>query len=445
MKITVYGTGYVGLVTGACFAEVGNDVVCMDVDADRIARLKKGDNPLFEPGLDELLHNNAAAGRLTFSTDAAEAVNHGLFQFIAVGTPPEEDGSADLQYVLQVADAIGEHLNDYKVVVDKSTVPVGTAAKVRERIKEKLARRGASHEFDVVSNPEFQKEGDAVNDFMRPGRIVIGTESERAAALLRELYAPINWRQDRLIEMDVASAELTKYAANAMLAARISFMNEIACIAEKTGADIEHVRTGIGSDPRIGYSFIYPGMGYGGSCFPKDIQALAKTARDNHCNPLLLDAIEAVNERQKTVLFEKIKRHFKGKLKGRTIAVWGLTFKPNTNDMRRAPSRNLMEALWDAGATVRAYDPQGMEPTREIYGQRDDLNLCQSAESALEGADVLAICTEWKEFRSPDFAQLRKTLNEPVVFDGRNLFDPEVMHQNGLTYYAIGRGDRLED
>jgi len=445
MKITVYGTGYVGLVTGACFAEVGNDVVCMDVDADRIARLKKGDNPLFEPGLDELLHNNAAAGRLTFSTDAAEAVNHGLFQFIAVGTPPEEDGSADLQYVLQVADAIGEHLNDYKVVVDKSTVPVGTAAKVRERIKEKLARRGASHEFDVVSNPEFQKEGDAVNDFMRPGRIVIGTESERAAALLRELYAPINWRQDRLIEMDVASAELTKYAANAMLAARISFMNEIACIAEKTGADIEHVRTGIGSDPRIGYSFIYPGMGYGGSCFPKDIQALAKTARDNQCDATLLEAIEAVNERQKTVLFEKIKRHFKGKLKGRTIAVWGLTFKPNTNDMRRAPSRNLMEALWDAGATVRAYDPQGMEPTREIYGQRDDLNLCESADSALEGADVLAICTEWKEFRSPDFAQLRKTLNEPVVFDGRNLFDPEVMHQNGLTYYAIGRGDRLED
>ncbi|RFA30260.1 UDP-glucose 6-dehydrogenase [Alkalilimnicola ehrlichii] len=438
MKITIFGTGYVGLVTGTCFAEVGNDVVCVDVDADKIERLNKGEVPIYEPGLEELVDRNRKAGRLRFTTDAKAGVEHGLFQFIAVGTPPDEDGSADLQYVLAVAGTIAEHMSDYKVVVDKSTVPVGTADKVRARIAEVLAKRGASLEFDVVSNPEFLKEGAAVNDFMKPDRIIVGTDNPRTTELLRALYAPFNRNHDRLIDMDIRSAELTKYAANAMLATKISFMNELANLADRLGADIEHVRIGIGSDPRIGYSFIYPGCGYGGSCFPKDVQALARTASEVGYDAQLLQSVEDVNLRQKEVLFAKIKQHF-GDLAGRRIALWGLAFKPETDDMREAASRRLMEALWEAGATVAAFDPEAMEEASRIYGKRADLQLCSSAEQALEGADALAIVTEWSVFRSPDFAGMKQRLKQPVIFDGRNLYDPDRLAAQGFHYYAIGR------
>lgn len=439
MKLTIFGSGYVGLVTGACMAEMGNDVICVDVDAGKIDALNAGKVPIYEPGLDVLIQRNREAGRLRFTTDIAAGVEHGKFQFIAVGTPPDEDGSADLQYVLAVAKSIAEHMDDYKVVIDKSTVPVGTADKVKARMDDVLASRGVSLEFDVVSNPEFLKEGAAIEDFMKPDRVVIGTDNPRTAELLRALYEPFNRNHDRLIVMDVRSAELTKYAANAMLATKISFMNELANLAELFGADIEDVRRGIGSDPRIGYHFIYPGVGYGGSCFPKDVQALERSAADVGYSADLLKAVETVNNRQKQVLFKKIHAHFKGDLKGRTIALWGLSFKPKTDDMRAAPSRVLAEALWEAGARIRAYDPEAMEEFTRIYGKRDDAVLCDSASEAVKGADALAIVTEWQEFRSPDFNALAAALKQKVIFDGRNLYDPENMRSRGFTHYPIGR------
>jgi UDPglucose 6-dehydrogenase len=445
MRITIFGSGYVGLVTGACLADAGNHVVCVDVDPRKIDMLNRGEVPIHEPGLDEVIKRNAAKGRLKFTLDAAEGVAHGLFQMIAVGTPPDEDGSADLRYVLEVAKTIATHMSEYRVVITKSTVPVGTADKVRAMLESTLAARGATHEFDVVSNPEFLKEGAAIGDFMRPDRVVVGTDNPRVTELMRALYEPFTRNRDRLIAMDIKSAELTKYAANAMLATKISFMNEIANLAERVGADVEKVRVGIGSDPRIGYGFIYPGVGYGGSCFPKDVQALARSARQVGYVPAILDAVEEVNARQKQVLFQKISKHCGGKLTGRTIAVWGLAFKPNTDDMREAPSRVLLEALWEAGAKVRAYDPVAKDETRRIYGQRDDLALCDSAESALTGADVLAIVTEWQEFRSPDYDGIKSALKQPVIFDGRNLYDPALMSRFGFTYYAIGRGASLPD
>ena len=439
MNITIFGTGYVGLVTGTCFAEVGNHVVCVDVDEDKVARLNRGEVPIYEPGLEPLVAKNREAGRLRFTTDAAEGVAHGEFQFIAVGTPPDEDGSADLRHVLTVARTIGGQMTGHKIVVDKSTVPVGTADRVREALAEALAGRDVDSSFDVVSNPEFLKEGAAVEDFMKPDRVIVGTDDEDTASRLRQLYAPFNRNHDRLIMMDVRSAELTKYAANAMLATKISFMNELANIADRVGADIERVRIGIGSDPRIGYHFIYPGAGYGGSCFPKDVKALARTGYDVDYTPQLLQAVEDVNDRQKSYLFSRLREHFDGDLRGRTVALWGLAFKPNTDDMREASSRRLMESLWEAGATVRAFDPKAMDETRRIYGERNGLTLCDSPEAALEGADALAILTEWNLFRSPDFDHIRRTLREPVIFDGRNLYEPDALSRMGFHYYAIGR------
>ena len=443
MKATIFGTGYVGLVTGACLAEMGNHVICVDIDEAKVERLKRGEIPIYEPGLEPIVKRNHASAQLDFTTDPAPAIAHGQVIFIAVGTPPDEDGSADLRYVLGVARTIGRHLDRYAVVVNKSTVPVGTADRVREAIAAELDARGVDVEFDVVSNPEFLKEGDAVEDCLRPDRIIIGSSSERAVAVLRKLYAPFNRNHDRTVVMDERSAELTKYAANAMLATKISFMNEIANIAERVGADVELVRQGIGSDPRIGYHFIYPGAGYGGSCFPKDVQALERTARGVGYEARLLGAVEAVNRDQKSKLFELISRHFDGDLKGKTIALWGLAFKPNTDDMREASSRRLMEALWEAGATVRAFDPEAREETHRIYGDRKDLVLCDGAYQALAGADVLAIVTEWKAFRSPDFARIRGALNNPAIFDGRNLYDPSAVEEAGLAYYGIGRGRSL--
>ena len=440
MRVTIFGTGYVGLVTGTCLAEVGNDVVCVDVDANKIARLERGEIPIYEPGLEPLVRANHASGHLRFTTDAASAIAHAQVIFIAVGTPPDEDGSADLSHVLTVARTIGANLARHAVVVNKSTVPVGTADAVRAAIAAELAARGANVEFDVVSNPEFLKEGDAVQDCLRPDRIVIGADSARAIDALRTLYAPFNRNHERIVLMDVRSAELTKYAANAMLATKISFMNEIANIAEQVGADVEQVRRGIGSDPRIGYHFIYPGAGYGGSCFPKDVKALAYTARAHGHAPQLLDAVEAVNAAQKRKLFALVERHFEGHLAGRTIALWGLAFKPNTDDMREAPSRTLLEALWNAGARVRAYDPEANEEARRIYGERADLSLCEDPYAALEGADALVVVTEWKAFRSPDLDRLRTSLREPVLFDGRNIFEPKAIESAGIAYYGIGRG-----
>ncbi|HEB54894.1 MAG TPA: UDP-glucose/GDP-mannose dehydrogenase family protein [Gammaproteobacteria bacterium] len=439
MKITVFGSGYVGLVTGTCLAEVGNDVLCMDVDEDKIEQLKNGQIPIYEPGLESMVKENYKAGRLDFTTDVSRAVNHGLFQFIAVGTPPDEDGSADLQYVLAVANSIAAHMEDFKVIIDKSTVPVGTADKVRAVIADKLAERGRELEFDVVSNPEFLKEGAAIDDFMKPDRIVIGTDNPRTTELLKALYSPFNRNHDRLIAMDIRSAELTKYAANSMLATKISFMNELANLAEYLGADIEQVRQGIGSDSRIGYSFIYPGCGYGGSCFPKDVKALERTAKEVGYNAELLSAVENVNDRQKEVLFNKINNHFNGDLKGKTFALWGLSFKPNTDDMREAPSRVLIEALIDAGASVQAYDPEAMEEAKRIYPDKAGLSLCDNAEDALNGADALCIVTEWKNFWSPDFDEMKNRLKQPLIFDGRNLFDPNNVKAMGFEYISIGR------
>jgi UDPglucose 6-dehydrogenase len=439
MKITIFGTGYVGLVTGACLAEVGNEVLCMDVDENKISSLKQGIIPIYEPDLDKLVKRNQIAGRLKFTTDPKEAVDHGLFQFIAVGTPPDEDGSADLQYVLAVAETIAEHMDGYRIVVDKSTVPVGTADKVRARVQSVLDKRGVQHEFDIVSNPEFLKEGAAIDDFMKPDRIVVGTDNPRTTELLRELYAPFNRNHDRLIAMDIRSAELTKYAANAMLATKISFMNELANLAEHLGADIEQVRQGIGADKRIGYSYIYAGCGYGGSCFPKDVSALERTAHEIGYDAELLGAVESVNRRQKQRLFEKLSDHFKGDLQGRTIALWGLAFKPNTDDMREAPSRVLMEALWEAGAKVQAYDPVAGEEARRIYGQRDDLIVMDSSDAVLDDADALVVVTEWHLFRSPDFHLIKRKLKTPVLFDGRNMYDPDQLKRKGFVYYSIGR------
>ncbi len=439
MKVTVFGSGYVGLVTGACLAEVGNKVICVDVDPVKIDLLNSGGVPIYEPGLTEMVKRNREAGRLMFTTDAKTGVDFGQIQFIAVGTPPDEDGSADLQYVLAVAESIAEHMNDFKVVVDKSTVPVGTGDKVAARIRETLTQRNAKIEFDVVANPEFLKEGAAISDFMKPDRIVVGTENPRAIQVMRELYGPFNRNHERLLFMDIRSAELTKYAANSMLATKISFMNELSNIAEILGADIEKVRIGIGSDPRIGFQFIYPGCGYGGSCFPKDVQALEKTALEVGYRPELLHAVESVNHHQKELLFNKISDYFDGRLRGKTVALWGLAFKPNTDDMRAASSRALMEALWDAGASVRAFDPVASEEAERIYGQREDLHLCANADEALDGADVLAVVTEWIEFRSPDFQEVREKLNYPAIFDGRNIYDPQAVTSAGLIHYSIGR------
>ncbi len=439
MKITVFGSGYVGLVTGTCLAEVGNDVLCMDVDADKIEQLEKGIIPIYEPGLEAMVKENHEAGRLNFTTDTEQAVKHGLFQFIAVGTPPDEDGSADLQYVLAVAESIAQHMDEYKVVIDKSTVPVGTADKVKRVIADKLAERNESIEFDVVSNPEFLKEGAAIDDFMKPDRIIVGADNPRTTALIKSLYAPFNRNHDRIIAMDIRSAELTKYAANSMLATKISFMNELANLAEHLGADIEHVRQGIGSDSRIGYHFIYPGCGYGGSCFPKDVKALERTAKEVGYTAHLLNAVEVVNDKQKNVLFDKINRHFGGDLQGRTFALWGLAFKPNTDDMRDAPSRVLLESLIAAGATVQAYDPEAMGEAKRIYGDKPGLKLCPSANDALQGADALCIVTEWKNFWSPDFDDMKSRLKQAVIFDGRNLYEPQVMKSLGFDYSSIGR------
>ncbi|WP_256644960.1 UDP-glucose dehydrogenase family protein [Thermomonas paludicola] len=446
MRVCIFGTGYVGLVTGTCLAEVGHDVVCVDIDAAKVDGLRRGEVPIYEPGLTPMVRANHAAGRLQFSTDAAAGIAHGDIVFIAVGTPPDEDGSADLTYVLEVARSIGTHLQAPVIVVNKSTVPVGTADKVRAAIAGVLAQRGVQIAFDVVSNPEFLKEGAAVEDCMRPDRIVIGADSPAAVAKLKRLYAPFNRNHDRIVAMDVRSAELTKYAANAMLATKISFMNEIACIAEQVGADVEMVRKGIGSDPRIGWHFIYPGAGYGGSCFPKDVQALARTAQQYGVTPRLLDAVEAVNDAQKGHLFELMARHYGGeaKLRGKTIALWGLAFKPNTDDMREASSRRLLQQLWDVGASVRAFDPEAMQETRRIVGERSDLVLCGSADEALQGADALVVITEWKQFRSPDFSKLREALADAVVFDGRNLYEPADVEAMGLACYGIGRGRSLQ-
>jgi UDPglucose 6-dehydrogenase len=440
MRVTIFGSGYVGLVTGVCFAEAGNHVVCVDVDAQKVARLNRGEVPIHEPGLDVLLKRNMEAERLVFTTDAAKGVEHGLFQLIAVGTPPDEDGSADLRHVVTVARTIATHMNRYCIVVTKSTVPVGTADKVRTEMEQTLVKRNASIEFDVVSNPEFLKEGAAVQDFMKPDRVVIGTDNPRTVELMRTLYEPFTRNHERLIVMDVRSSELTKYAANAMLATKISFMNELANVAERVGADIEKVRLGIGSDPRIGYSFIYPGTGYGGSCFPKDVQALVRSSRDVGHEPDILTAVEAVNKRQKEVLVQKMRRHFADKLQGRTFALWGLAFKPNTDDMREAPSRTIIDLLMNAGARVRAYDPVAHDEAQRIYAGRADFTLCKNAYEAAEGADALAIATEWQEFRSPDFDRLKELLKAPLIFDGRNLYDPSILNRFGFTYYGVGRG-----
>jgi len=441
MRVTIFGTGYVGLVTGACLADVGHHVVCMDVDERKIARLTAGEIPIYEPGLEEIVERNIAARTLEFTTDPARAVSHAEMQFIAVGTPPDENGAADLRYVLSVAESIATHMASPKTVVVKSTVPVGTCDRVAERLRQVLVARGAELAFDVVSNPEFLKEGAAVADFLKPDRIIVGTAPGRARARMAELYEPFNRNHDRTLYMDVRSAELTKYAANAMLATKISFINEIANLAERLGADIEQVRRGIGADPRIGYHFIYPGLGYGGSCFPKDVQALARTAGEAGYDAALIQAVETVNNRQKQRLFDKIAAHFgaEGGLKGRTVAVWGLSFKPNTDDMRDAPSRVLIEALWAAGARVQGFDPVASQEMERIYGERPDLVIAADKYAALDGADALAICTEWQQFRAPDFGEMALRLNSRTIFDGRNIYSPERMREEGWTYVSIGR------
>ncbi|HET7546302.1 MAG TPA: UDP-glucose/GDP-mannose dehydrogenase family protein [Usitatibacter sp.] len=439
MKVSIIGTGYVGLVTGACLADVGNQVLCLDVDARKIERLKAGEIPIFEPGLKEIVRANVASGRLSFTTDPREGALFARVQMIAVGTPPGEDGSADLQYVLAAARNIATHMDGPRVIVDKSTVPVGTADRVRSEVARTLAQRGARIPFSMVSNPEFLKEGAAVEDFMRPDRIVIGAEEPEAIAAMRELYAPFQRNHERLQVMDIRSAELTKYAANAMLATRISFMNELALLAEKLGADIEHVRIGIGSDPRIGYHFLYPGAGFGGSCFPKDVSALLRTGEECGIDLKVVAAVQEANERQKGVLAEKIVRRFGEGLAQRRFALWGLAFKPNTDDMREAPSRVVLDALMRRGAKVSAYDPVAMDEARRIYQGIDAISFAQSAMEAVEGADALVIMTEWKAFRSPDFDALRQRLREPVIFDGRNLYEPAVVAAHGLEYHAIGR------
>lgn len=444
MRVTIFGTGYVGLVTGTCLADVGHDVLCVDIDQKKVDNLNNGIIPIFESGLEAIVKQAVQNGLLRFTTDMALAVDHSELQIIAVGTPAGEDGSADLQYVVAVAKTIGQNMKSYKVVINKSTVPVGTAEKVNDALLAELSLRGESVAFDVVSNPEFLKEGAAINDFMKPDRIVIGTTSQKAESLLRELYAPFNRNHDRMIVMDVRSAELTKYAANALLATKISFINEMANLAERLGADIEQVRNGIGADPRIGYHFIYPGCGFGGSCFPKDVKALINIAENVGYKANLMQAVDSVNQAQKAKLFEYINKYFSGQLKGKTFALWGLSFKPNTDDMREAPSRVLIEALWAAGAKVQAYDPVAMDEVQHIYGIRDDLKLVGTKEAALEKADALIICTEWKIFRAPNFDLIKAALSQPVIFDGRNLYEPERMLNYGFEYYAVGRGKSVQ-
>ncbi len=441
MRITVFGTGYVGLVTGTCFADEGNEVICVDIDQGKIDLLNQGQTPIYEPGLDELVKRNSDGGRLLFTTDAEKGVNHAEIIFIAVGTPENADGSADLQYVLSVAKTIGIYLNEYKVVVDKSTVPVGTGDKVESVIQGCLKDRGIDIEFDVVSNPEFLKEGAAIQDFIKPDRVVIGADYGRAAHIMRDLYGPFQLSRDRMLIMDRKSAELTKYAANVMLATKVSLMNELSNVAEAVGADIEMVRRGIGADQRIGYHFIYPGCGFGGSCFPKDVAAISNTADGLGCDTPIIDGVLKVNSHQKMVIPNKIIKHF-GELKGRTFALWGLSFKPDTDDMREAPSRVLMEFLWKNGAKVRVYDPEAMGETKKIYGERKDLHLCDSSIQAVEEAEALIIMTEWRLFRNPDFNEIKKKLIQPVIFDGRNIYDPNEMTELGITYYGIGRGQR---
>jgi UDPglucose 6-dehydrogenase len=443
--VTIFGSGYVGLVSGACLADAGNHVLCVDIDPARIDMLNRGEVPIHEPGLDVLIRRNREAGRLEFTTDPARSVDHGLFLLIAVGTPPDEDGSADLRHVLTVARSIGEHLARYAIVVTKSTVPVGTADRVRQQVQSTMAARNAAVEFDVVSNPEFLKEGAAIEDFMRPDRVIVGTDNPRTTELIRALYEPFTRNHDRLVVMDIRSAELTKYAANAMLATKISFMNELAAVAERVGADIEKVRIGIGSDPRIGYSFIYPGVGYGGSCFPKDVKALIHSASRVGHDAELLRAVEAVNERQKHVLIAKVRDHFTDGLNGKIFALWGLAFKPNTDDMRQAPSLVIIDALLRAGARVRAYDPVATNEARRLFAAHpmtQQLAFCKDAYEAAQGAHALLIATEWKEFRGADFARLKTLLKEPVIFDGRNLYEPALMERMGLYYVAVGRGRR---
>lgn len=445
MKVTFYGIGYVGLVQAAVLADAGHDICCVDIDQAKIDNLEKGIIPIYEPGLASMVKENFDAGRLTFTTDAAFGVNFGELQFIAVGTPPDEDGSADLKYVLKVAETIATHMTSAKVIIDKSTVPVGTAAKVSAQVYQVLESRGKTDlPYAVVSNPEFLKEGSAVGDCQRPDRIIIGTDNPSAEELMRELYAPFNRNHEKIIVMDIKSAELTKYAANCMLATKISFMNEMANIAERVGADIENVRHGIGSDARIGYQFIYPGCGYGGSCFPKDVQALVRTADSIGYESQILKAVESVNYAQKNKLFEYISKHFglaenPKAISGKTFALWGLSFKPNTDDMREAPSLVLMAALWAAGAKVQAFDPEAMEETQRICGNRDDLMLMGTKEAALHGADALIICTEWQNFRAPDFNLIKSELTQSAIFDGRNLFEPSRMQEKGFAYWSIGR------
>ncbi len=440
MKITVIGAGYVGLVTGTCLAEVGNDVICFDTDSEKIRMLQSGEIPIYEPGLTEMIRHNVSGGRLHFTDDIKKATHFGTIQFIAVGTPPAEDGSADVKYVLEAAKSIGKYMNDYKVVVDKSTVPVGTAEAVRTLIAQELELRGVNTPYSVVSNPEFLKEGAAIDDFMRPGRIVLGCDDEQAALNMRALYAPFQRHHDRLILMDIRSAELTKYAANAMLATRISFMNELANLAEKVGADIEHVRKGIGSDPRIGYDFLYAGAGYGGSCFPKDVRALIQSAGEEVGIKLqVLTAVDAANQQQKHVLGNKVKSRFGVDLTGKHFALWGLAFKANTDDMREASSQTLINDLLAAGATITAYDPVAMTQARNVYPNVRGLNYAVSSMEALQYADALLIVTEWKEFKSPDFPVIKATLKSPVIFDGRNLYEPQLVRGMGLEYFAIGR------
>jgi len=445
LKVTIIGTGYVGLVTGACLAEMGNDVMCVDVDERKIGMLQDGKVPIHEAGLQQVIRRNVEGGRLHFTTDVPAAVQHGTLQFIGVGTPPDEDGSADLQHVLAAARNIGRHMTDYKVVIDKSTVPVGTADRVKAAVAEELAQRGITLDFAVVSNPEFLKEGAAVEDFMRPDRIVIGADDERAVWLMRALYAPFVRNRDRMMLMDVRSAEFTKYAANAMLATRISFMNELALLAERVGADIELVRQGIGSDPRIGTQFLYAGAGYGGSCFPKDVKALVRAGQDNGITLQVLSAVEAANARQKTVLVDKVVARFGENLTGRQFALWGLAFKPDTDDMREAPSRVVIAELTRRGATVKAYDPVAMNEARKLMPDVPGLSYATDQAGALQGSDALLIVTEWRQFKSPDFEQIRNLLTEPVVFDGRNLYDPALMKSLGIDYHGIGRSAPLAE
>ena len=444
MKITIYGSGYVGLVTGACMTQVGNHVLCVDIDADKIEMLKQGNIPIYEPGLDDLIKQNINSGRIEFTQDVQQGVEHGLFQFIAVGTPPDEDGSADLRHVVTVAKSIAEHMREYRVIVTKSTVPVGTADTLSSEIAKTFQQNNKSVDFDLVSNPEFLKEGAAITDFMRPDRVVIGTQSAKAEELMRTLYAPFNRNHARINIMDIRSAEFTKYAANAMLATKISFINELANLSELVGADIEQVRLGIGADPRIGYHFIYPGCGYGGSCFPKDVAALQNIGAEVGFETTLINAVDDVNYKQKEVLFKKIINRFGDDLSGKTFALWGLSFKPNTDDMREASSRVLMEKLWQAGASVQAYDPVAMEECERIYGSRDDLALCSDSMKACQEADALIIVTEWTEFRSPNLSKIKAALKQPVIFDGRNLYDPHELKNNGFKYFAVGRGDSLK-